>query len=183
MNLPIFKYHRDPIQSGSIVESKKACECCGEARGCIYTGPVYCEEDLDDAICPWCIADGSASRKFGATFVDEAALPDDLTEAVVEEVARRTPGYNAWQGERWFSCCKDAMTFLEPIGVRELRERYREQEYSVVGNVVYDLHMSGGAAIRILESLQRDSGPTAYVFQCSHCGNYQTFVDGVFSAL
>src|SRR5262249_33660244 len=153
---------------------------CGEARGYIYTGPVYGEEELDDAICPWCIADGSANEKFEAVFVDEAALPDNVPSAVAEEIAWRTPGYNAWQYERWFSCCGDAMTFLEPVGSTELRERYRELEYSVLGNIIYDLHVSGGAATRMLESLKRDAGPTAYIFQCSLCGNYQTFVDGIF---
>ena len=181
MNLPVFKYHRDPIQSGSFVESRKTCRCCGEARGYIYTGPIYCEEDLDEAICPWCIADGSANRRFEAVFVDDAALPEGLGGAVIEELTCRTPGYNAWQFERWFSCCEDAMTFLEPAGMAELRKRYRELEFNVLSNIVYDLQISGVGAHRVLESLQRDFGPTAFVFQCSHCGKYRTFVDGVFN--
>lgn len=180
MNLPAFRYHHSPIQSGSVQESEKRCKCCGDLKGYIYTGPVYAEADLDESICPWCIADGSAHRKFEATFIDEAGLPDDLPENVCQEIAWRTPGYNAWQSERWFSCCKDAMVFLEPVGVREIRERYRELEFVVLGNILYDLNISGGAASRMLESLNKDSGPTAYVFQCSHCRAYRTFVDGVF---
>ena len=31
----------------------------------------------------------------------------------------------------------------------------------------------------MLESLDKDSGPTAYIFQCSHCGTYRTYVDGI----
>ena len=179
-NLPAFKYHRDPIQSGSVEKSQSRCRCCDQVRGFIYTGPVYSEEDLEESICPWCIADGSAHDKFDATFVDEAALPDDLPENIIEAVAWRTAGYSAWQSEQWFSCCKDAMTFIEPVGIREIRERYRELEFSILGNIIYDLHISGGAANRMLESLDRQSGPTAYVFQCSHCGTQKTFVDGIF---
>jgi len=180
MSLPVFRYHRDPIRSGSLIESNTRCKCCGDTRGFIYTGPVYAEEGLEDSICPWCIADGSAHAKFDATFVDEAALPDDLPGGVVKEIACRTPGFNAWQSERWFSCCNDAMAFLEPTGLAELRERYPQLEFNVRGNIVYDLHMSGGTANRVLESLNRDSGPTAYVFQCLHCAAHRTFVDGVF---
>jgi uncharacterized protein len=179
LNLPAFKYHRDPIQSGSVEQSKKRCRCCGELRGYIYTGPVYSEEDLDDSICPWCIAEGTAHTKLSATFIDDAALPQDLPETVVQEVVGRTPGYNSWQPEQWFSCCNDAMTFLEPAGIQEIRERHRELEFNVLSNIIYDLHLSGGAATRMLESLDKKHGPTAYVFQCSHCGMYRTFVDGI----
>jgi uncharacterized protein CbrC (UPF0167 family) len=181
MELPVFKYHRDPIQSGSIVESDRKCRSCLQARGYIYVGPVYSVEDLDDLICPWCIADGSAHLKFDAAFVDEAAFPDDVPAAVVEEVAWRTPGYNVWQSERWFVCCNDAVTFLEPVGIGELRQHYRELECNVLSNIIYDLNVSGRAATRMLESLNRDSGPTAYIFRCSRCGRYRTFVDGIFT--
>jgi uncharacterized protein len=177
MDFPEFKYHRDPIQSGSVEESSKACQCCGEARGYIYSGPVYSEDELDDSICPWCIAEGTAHAEFDAMFVDEAALPDDLPEKIIQEVSWRTPGYNSWQSEQWFSCCNDAMTFLEPVGIKEIRERYRELEFNVLGNIIYDLHVSGGAAHRLLETLDKQHGPTGYVFQCSHCSAYRTFVD------
>jgi len=180
MNLPAFKYHRSPIQSGSVEESDKQCQCCGKVRGYIYAGPAYSEQDLDESICPWCIADGTAHSKFDATFIDEAVLPADLSESVIEELASRTPGFSSWQSEQWFSCCNDAMTFLEPAGIREIRERYRELEFAVLGNIIYDLHISGGAATRMLESLHKNSGPTAYIFQCSHCGSYRTYVDGIF---
>lgn len=180
MNLPAFKYHRSPIQSGSVVPSEKRCKCCGETRGCIYVAPVYSEANLEESICPWCISDGAAFKKFGATFIDEAALPDDLPESVVQELSQRTPGYDSWQSERWFACCGDAMTYLEPAGIREIRERYREVEFVILSSIIYDLHISGGASTRMLESLNRESGPTAYIFQCSHCGTYRAFVDGVF---
>jgi uncharacterized protein CbrC (UPF0167 family) len=180
MNLPVFKYHRDPMQSGSVIESNTTCKCCSEIRGYIYTGPVYAEDELDDSLCPWCIADGSAHTTFDATFVDDAELPDALPAEAIDELVCRTPGYSAWQTERWFSCCGDAMVFLEPAGLVELRSRYPELEFNIRGNILYDLHISGGAVERTLTSLNRNTGPTAYVFHCAHCGAYQTFVDGIF---
>jgi len=59
--LPSFKYHQDPIATGSVRASDTRCLACGQVRGFIYTGPVYDTDDLEKAICPWCIADGSAS--------------------------------------------------------------------------------------------------------------------------
>jgi uncharacterized protein CbrC (UPF0167 family) len=89
--LPTFRYHRDPLTSGSVAASVKKCKCCKQARGFIYTGPVYAESDLDEALCPWCIADGSAAEKFVATFVDSEAFPKDAPEAAVKEIIERTP--------------------------------------------------------------------------------------------
>src|SRR5215212_4957530 len=91
-DLPTFRYHPDPLATGAIQPSEEECICCGEARGFIYTGPIYAEEDLDDSFCPWCIADGSAAEKFDATFTDLDALCfAKLPREVTEEVANRTP--------------------------------------------------------------------------------------------
>jgi uncharacterized protein CbrC (UPF0167 family) len=81
----------------------------------------------------------SGASKFDATFLNEAALPDDLPLPVIEEVAWRTPGYDA---------CSNF--------------RRRCNTHAV-------------------ESLDKSPGPTAFVFQCSQCGRYQTFVDGIFN--
>src|SRR3954465_13078037 len=91
--LPRFRYHPDPIDTGSITESDAECARCGEQRGFIYAGPVYTEGDFEDAICPWCIADGSAARSLGATFVDSEAFADDTPDAVITEITERTPGF------------------------------------------------------------------------------------------
>ena len=38
MDLPVFRYHPDPIASGSIVASDAQRACCSARRGFIYTG-------------------------------------------------------------------------------------------------------------------------------------------------
>jgi uncharacterized protein CbrC (UPF0167 family) len=177
MTLPTFRYHPDPIRSGSIVESGETCRCCEKGRGYIYSGPVYAEEDLDDAICPWCIADGSAQEMFDASFVDTEAFPDSVPESAMEEISLRTPGYNAWQSEQWPACCGDATAFLTPAGIQEIREHYRELEGSVLNYIVYEMEISGGAATRMLQSLHKDKGPTAFLFRCLHCERHHLYVD------
>ena len=65
------------------------------------------------AICPWCIADGTAAARFGAAFTDAAGVGgygdwDDVPPSVVDEVSQRTPGFTGWQQERWWTHCGDA---------------------------------------------------------------------------
>ena len=81
-------------------------------RGYIYTASVYAPGWYRDCICPWCIADGSAAEKFEAMFSDDHPLAQaGVPDAVIEEVTRRTPGFNSWQQEEWLSCCGDACEF------------------------------------------------------------------------
>jgi hypothetical protein len=177
MALPSFRYHPDPLASGSIVPSGDACACCGQARGYLYAGPTYAEDVPDDALCPWCIADGSASEQYGAVFVDEEAFAAGTPATAIEEISLRTPGFSTWQSEAWPSCCGDATAFLTPAGRRELEGEWREFAGSVLNHIIYGLQISGGAATRLLDSLDRDRGPTAYLFRCLHCGNHHVHVD------
>ena len=175
MSTPDFRYHPDPIASGSVVPSDATCACWGQARGFAYAGPVYAEEAVD-ALCPWCIASGAAHEKFDAEFVDPEAfdgVPDDAVETIVE----RTPGFNAWQGERWPACCDDATAFLTPAGIAEIRGTYRSMEGAVLSHIIHELQVSGGAALRMLESLRADESPTAFLFQCLHCERQHVYVD------
>jgi uncharacterized protein CbrC (UPF0167 family) len=177
MNLPEFRYHPDSIRSGSVEPLDATCRCCRKARGFIYTGPVYAEKDLSGALCPWCIADGSAHEKFDATFVDSEAFPDDVPESAIEEITERTPGYSAWQGEQWPACCGDAARFLRPTGLAQIRAEQRELEGLLMGHIVHEMGISGGAATRLLASLDRDKGPTAYIFECRTCGTPKFHID------
>src|SRR5262249_13931468 len=128
MDLPEFRYHPEPIRSGSIEPSDTQCVCCSARRGFIYTGPVYCEREIEDELCPWCIADGSAHQAFDASFTDPAGFPDDIPQDIVEEIAYRTPGFNAWQEPEWLTCCGDAAAFVEPAGYPDIQARYPQLE-------------------------------------------------------
>src|SRR5262245_3210410 len=134
MNLPVFKYHPDPISTGSIQARKAQCVCCHEIREYIYIGPVYARTNLDEAICPWCISSGLAHEKFDVELTDIASIGDyddflrnRVLQAVQEEVAYRTPGFCGWQQERWLIHCSDACAFLGPAGKAEVLS-YKSQE-------------------------------------------------------
>lgn len=177
MSLPEFRYHPDPIGSGSVIESDVTCRCCGQQRGYVCDAPVYAEEDLDGHLCPWCIADGNASVKFEATFVDDEAFDDGIPESVMDEISQRTPGFASWQAEQWPACCDDATAFLTPAGIKEIRAGYREAESELLNYIIYEMKVSGGAATRLLQSLDKDNGPTAYLFRCLHCEKLHFYID------
>jgi uncharacterized protein len=177
MSLPAFRYHPDPIKTGSIEASDETCICCKKPRGYMYAGPLYTEKDLDNSVCPWCIADGSAHKKVKAEFVDAEAFPDQTPRAAITEITQRTPGYNAWQTEVWPACCNDATAFLGPHGITEIRKEFYEREGEIMTFIVQEMHISGSAAARLLNSLQKDQGPTLFLFQCLHCQAYRFHID------
>ncbi|WP_281168175.1 CbrC family protein [Sporichthya polymorpha] len=55
--LPVFRYHPDPVGTGSIEATEDTCEFCDLPRGWRYTANIYAEEEFE-TVCPWCIADG-----------------------------------------------------------------------------------------------------------------------------
>jgi uncharacterized protein len=177
MDLPVFRYHPDPVRSGSIEASGAECLCCNKRRGFIYTGPAYCEAELDGALCPWCIADGAAHETFDASFTDEALFPDGVPREVVEEVAFRTPGFAGWQQEKWLACCGDAAAFVEAAGRTELRARYSHLHGALMTYISEEFGIAGSEAEGFLNLLDRDEGPTAYVFRCRHCGKTPVYID------
>ena len=113
MPLPVFRYHPDPVTTEMVTETARTCVCCGQARGVVYAGAVHAAEDLDERLCPWCIADGSAARRFGAEFTDVGVgVPPGVPAEVLDELATRTVGFAGWQQEHWMYHCDDAAAYL-----------------------------------------------------------------------
>lgn len=167
MEFPQFQYHPDPLSTGSIKASAMVCDCCGMARGFEYTASFYSPQRSKPRLCPWCIASGEAAQKYDGDFSDAFPLQEEgIADNIVDEVSKRTPGYNSWQQEVWESHCEDACEFhgdaksaeLSGLSGRELAEHLDrfglnlEQWESFVSN-----YREGG-------------NPAAYKFVCRHCG-------------
>ena len=178
MELPKFKYHPDPIRTGSVISSSETCTNCGKRRGFVYTGPIYGTGDTEEPICPWCIADGSAHDQLDFEFTDGemvggGGIWEEVPVAVVEEVAYRTPGFAGWQQELWFTHCGDAAAFLGRVGYEELIQFGSEagasfREATGLTDEVWKTHFP---------ALEKDGSPTGYLFQCLHCGKYGGYTD------
>lgn len=175
--LPRFTYHPDPITTGSIEKSDDPCVCCGKARGYMYTGDPYGPEELEGAVCPWCIADGSAAARFDLEFTDPAGIGSGLWEDVpvdvVEEVSRRTPGFFGWQDTRWWTHCGDAAEFLGRAGHDDLTGRWEGAVPAILDDILVDEETWD----EIFPTLHPDGDATAYVFRCRHCGRLGGYAD------
>ena len=179
MSLPAFRYHPDPLSTGSIVESESACICCGESRGYIYAGPVFAVEDYDQCICPYCIANGTAHDTLEATFTDEEGIGgggewDAVPEEVIEEIAFRTPGFSGWQQEQWWTHCGDAAQFIGRAGQKELQALGAQAIAAIQDSTGLD---DGPEWEAFFAALDKDGSPTAYLFRCRQCGQLGGYQD------
>jgi len=165
-DLPHFKYHPAPLLTGAIESSSVTCACCERARGFIYVASVYCRESIREQLCPWCIADGSAAKRYDTMFCDDHSLRKAGLEGdIIAEVTQRTPGYITWQGEDWLSCCSDACEFHGDVSRQELR--------SLSGpSLDRFLACTGWSAAGLAECAKHyepGGSPAIYKFVCRHC--------------
>lgn len=167
--LPHFRFHPDPVASGSVTRSRARCARCGERRGYTYASTLYARQNVP-ALCPWCIADGSAAGQFGASFVDEAPLAGTGVAAeLIDEVCHRTPGFATFQTEVWQVCCETPGTFRGALDVDGMAD-LTDDELAWLG----------------VPSWQRDlwramdpsrTGIAVFVFDCEHCGGRRLWAD------
>lgn len=169
-DLPFFKYHPDPLETGSFKEGEeKICPCCGNKSKVYYSSFPYCSEDVE-YICPTCISNGEAARKFDAEFVQNAEWHGELDMEKNDELFHRTPGYMSWQGEYWLSCCDDYCAYMGTVGTRELKAMD-------IADEVIEEYVQRGAFEDIGEYLVKDGPMCGYLFKCIHCGKYHLWVD------
>ncbi|MFK0155099.1 CbrC family protein [Streptomyces sp. NPDC090493] len=166
--LPDFPYHPSPVATGSVTASDEACGCCGQQRGWICTGPVYAADDPGTGICPYCIAFGTAAERHGASFTD--TVDGDVPREVVGAILERTPGFAAWQSPYWLTHCGDGAAFLGRVGARELAAYPSAVEH-------LRREWPAGQADGLLDSLDKDGSPTAYLFRCRACGIHLAYAD------
>lgn len=169
-DLPKFRYHPDPIGTGAFEEGEeKTCPCCGKKRTVYYSITPYCVEDVEN-ICPTCIANGEAARKYEATFIQGAEWEGEPDKEKEEELFCRTPGYISWQGEYWLSCCDDYCAYLGTVGTKELKAMDIVDE-------VFEEYAARDEFEDVEEYLVKDGSLCGYLFQCLHCGKYHLWVD------
>ena len=172
--LPDFRCVPDPVGAGVVEPSTATCPCCGRATGWACTGPVLGADELEDGLCPWCVADGSAAAR-GATFTSVADAPPDVPASALDEVHLRTPGPTCWQAERWLFHCGDACAYLGPRGWAGLADL--PDAVAALRQEHEDLGWSAQEADQQLRRLDAEGSATAYLFRCLHCGRHLAYSD------
>ena len=164
--LPTFPYHPDPVATGAIKRSDRVCLCCGRARGWIYAGPAYAVDDIQEALCPWCIADGQAAKRFDASFVDDQCFSGaQISREAVTQVCERTPSYFGWQQEQWLSHCGDAAMFCGHATRAEAETMSEASREAFEDNIQGSLSRDWIAAHYV-----PGGNPAIYRFVCRACG-------------
>ncbi|MEU9137044.1 CbrC family protein [Streptomyces sp. NPDC048404] len=169
--LPFFRCHPDPVASGSIRAAAETCACCRRDRGWIYTATFSTAHEVDGRFCPWCIADGSAAERFAGEFADSYGL-DGVSEDVLREATRRTPGFSAWQDPHWLVHCQDAAAFVGEVGYTELAA-HPEALDQLRTDMRTDMRLD---EIRLEHFLARlGDGASAMLFRCTVCGTHLAY--------
>ena len=97
MDLPHFKYHPDPIKTGSVKESDEPCECCEKARGYVYAGSPYSRPVLGTVDTSYYQGDGvTATARADESFDLDYGITAD--EPGFEKFMRAL-AYTQWAGQ------------------------------------------------------------------------------------
>ena len=186
--LPVFKYHPDPLGTGAFSTDKAVkCDCCQQTTDIYYESPFYSVADID-ALCPWCIADGSASLKFEGEFQDSASVEgidceydDDgefshtinpYPDEMLDELVKRTPGYRGWQQEVWLAHCNEPCEFIGYVCWDDIKDRLDE-----FVSLEDDIQEYGFSVEELSGLLHKDSDAQGYLFRCLHCKKLRLHFD------
>ena len=83
----------DPLATGSFVEGEaKLCPSCGKESNIYYDLIPYCIDNIEN-LCPFCIANGLAAKKFDAEFIQDAEWQGELDPEKDKLLFCQTPGY------------------------------------------------------------------------------------------
>ena len=172
-DLPSFKYHPNPIETGAFIQGDlHQCNCCGRMTELWYESPFYSIDDVD-CLCPECISNGDAAMKFDGEFQDSCSVDEVSDPAKLDELVYRTPGYHGWQQEYWPAHCDDYCAFIGYVGWAELVEmgidKEIEEDYKE-GDKDWDVE-------DLKENLINNGSMQGYLFKCLCCEKHILVVD------
>lgn len=172
VQLPTFKYNPNSLELGIIKKELTTCCVCKNEREYIYSGPFYSIENVE-SICPWCIANGNAAKKFDGEFQDSYSCDEVNDEEKLKELIHRTPGYRGWQQEYWLGHCNDFCAFIGYVEWKEIAHLENELQQDLVEFTEYY-----GLSLQDFQySLGHQGSLQGYLFKCLHCGIHRLHVD------
>lgn len=177
-----FRYHPDPVGTGSAVQSEEACSVCAEPAQFRYNGPIY--GNPAEVVCLACVQTGRASVTLGAA-PDHPAVFTDITydgswtnvsAEAIDEILHRTPGFAGWQQERWLAHCDDGCVFIGVVGIAGLRAAGNDAVQAIVDEAT-SFGWPPDQIANYLAALDVDGHATAYLFRCRHCAQHRAYSD------
>lgn len=171
-DLPTFKYNPNALELGIIKAEKIKCSVCLQEKNYNYQSSFYSTHQVEN-ICPWCIKDGSAAKKYNGVFVDVANCEKVNREEFIEELTTKTPTYSSWQQEFWLAHCGEFCAFDKYVAWEDIEE-LKEELKSDLDEIKSDYDISQNELEMYLTS---NTGLQGYLFQCLHCKKHRLTVD------
>ncbi|MHB9938168.1 hypothetical protein CF098_09135 [Clostridium sporogenes] len=162
--IPKFKYCPDTINTNILtIGGTEVCDCCGETVDVYYEGSFYSIEDVE-CLCPECIINGSAAKKFDGQFQQDIFNDEKVVnEEYRDEILHRTPSYISWQGSNWPAHCDDYCEFIGGAGWDKLEELRIQDSFE---------NFTGFDIKELKEYLSPNGSLYGYLFRCLKCGKY-----------
>ena len=170
--LPNFKYQPNALKLGIIEKKNIDCPVCLKNREYAYSGGIYAVEEVE-FICPWCIADGSASEKYDGMYIDDASCEEVSDQSKLTELVTRTPKYISWQQEVWLAHHDDYCSFEKYVGWKEI-EHLKENLSDDIERIKSEYGLSQS---EFEQYLVNDGGMQGYLFKCLHCDQHRLHID------
>ena len=177
MDLPKFRLSPNAYALDLFVAESGICSCCGQQRELKYNSSFYSRQGLD-YLCPWCIADGSAAKRFEGEFNDYLGIegvscdPDEADSIVMDkdlllEVCERTPSYHSWQQGQWLVHCDQPCAFMGYTDYAEIQSLQTELAADIAD-----------MPERYLQAINKTGVPVGgYLFRCVRCGAHRLHTD------
>ncbi len=93
---------------------------------------------------------------------------------MITTVFERTPGITGRQQERWQFHCSTAAVFLGPVGATDLQ---RWPQAAAAIRTALPQEWPTNMVEEFMDSLDRHSQRTGYLFSCRVCHTYRGYVD------
>lgn len=170
--LPTFKYNPNAQKLGIIKNEKTTCPVCEQDRNYVYEGPFYTEDEVA-GICPWCIKDGSAAKKYAGEFQDTFSCDSVGKPEFLIELTTRTPGYSGWQQEKWLSHCGDFCALKDYVGWKEVND-IKDELSDDLNEIKSDFRLTQE---ELEKYLVNNGSMQGYLFQCLHCKKHRLTID------
>jgi uncharacterized protein CbrC (UPF0167 family) len=158
--------------TGCLEKSDKTCEICNNKQGYISTSIMSSIDDVYD-VCPWCIADGSATKKHDGEFVIYIENSDSLSNEILQELSYKTVSYPAYQELIWLTHCNDGCEFLGHASEQDFKYISEEETQRLLSEKTFTKEN-----IKNLK-ISNDISKLPYLlkFKCLHCNELKFLID------
>ena len=179
---PLFRYHPFPVYTGSIKALAITCPVCGLPSEYSYEFVPDRPEDetLGDGggaeqmvrVCPWCLHDGTAARRYPGTSFNDAPRAAGIPAPAREELEYRTPTYYTFQEKEWPTHHDDYCAFIGYAGWKEIAAYAAELAADLARLRRWTKWVKAD-----LEAWKTGSSVQGYLFRCLTCGVHRLTVD------